>query len=200
MVLGCGQSKNKSANSIINSTNPTTATTSSSISTTSEPTVDLVVSENEIYEFMKIVIAEQKLSYDNGFDISAPDYWTKESLMTYLTDTIKKKQTTKADNFTFSTFTSFTANKCLTMQDINFMLKQKNALTNFKWDSKQFNFNKDNNKNWYTFSVPLFSKDKNKVVIQIGNLCSGLCGTGWTVLFTKENGKWNSWTGEKWIH
>ena len=82
--------------------------------------------------------------------------------------------------------------------DIDYMLKQKEEHLSFKWDNSRLGFNRDNNKQWYVFSVPLFSKDKSKAVMMIEDLYQGLCGYGWTVLFKKENDKWTSQTGARW--
>ena len=88
----------------------------------------------------------------------------------------------------------------LTKQDISGMIKQKEKLKAFKWNNNQLGFNLTNKSNWYSFSVPLFSEDKTKAVMMIRDLCSGLCGSGKTILFTKKNEKWTSNTGMIWFH
>jgi hypothetical protein len=34
----------------------------------------------------------------------------------------------------------------------------------------------------------------------IRDLCKGLCGSGQTIVFIKENDKWKSYTGHIWFH
>jgi hypothetical protein len=164
-------------------------------------------SNQNIYDFMKIVIADQKLDLSYGLTIEPESNCNllqddKTFLKTLLIQ--NKKQAVKSDtsNWRNKTFTSyaFELNKCLTKADIATMLLQKEKLASFKWDNSRLGFKLSNHKNWYCFSIPIFSQDKNKAVMMIRNLCSGLCGTGWTVLFIKENGKWISQTGEQWMH
>jgi len=164
------------------------------------------VSESEIYDFMKVVIANQKLKTNNGLssepklncDISLDD---KEFLKSLLIDTTKQETNNYTDTtdwkngiITFTATTEFgQLDKCLTNADIAFMLQQKADHSNFKWQIK-------NDSTWYAFSVPLFSKDKSKAIIMIEDLCSGLCGLGWSVLFKKEDNQWISQTGNQWFH
>jgi hypothetical protein len=152
---------------------------------------------------MKVVIADQKLdlSYgltvepEQGCDLSQDD---KTFLKTLLIEKSKSKSDT--GDWRNMTITVNQLPKCLTSGDIDEMLLQKDKLSNFTWDKSRLRFSSSNDKNWYCFSRPLFSKDGEKVVMMIRNLCPGLCGTGWTVMFTKQNDKWTSQTGGQWIH
>ena len=171
------------------------------------------VSESEIYDFMKVVIANQKLKTNNGLssepklncDISLDD---KEFLKSLLIDTTKQETNNYTDTtdwkngiITFTATTEFgQLDKCLTNADIAFMLQQKADHSNFKWQNTKLGFNIKNDSTWYAFSVPLFSKDKSKAIIMIEDLCSGLCGLGWSVLFKKEDNQWISQTGNQWFH
>ena len=162
-------------------------------------------SNQYIYDFMKVAIAEQKLnlSYgltldaEQGCDLSQDDKTFLKSLL--IEKTQPKIDTGDWRNATV-TVSLYELPKCLTKSDINEMLLQKQKLSKFTWDNSRLGFNISNNKNWYCFSIPLFSRDKKNVVMMIRELCPGLCGTARTMVFTKENKKWVSATGGQWIH
>lgn len=165
------------------------------------------ITEREIYDFMQVVITDQKLRKENGIatepesrcDFSIDD---KDFLKTLLIDTTKEKEISDSLNPDQMTFTTSFGqlDKCLTNADIDFMLQQKNGHLSFKWDNNRLDFDTENKKYWYAFSIPLFSKDKTKAIIMIEDLCPGLCGGGWTVLFKRQNGKWTSQKGNQWLH
>lgn len=161
-------------------------------------------SNKDIYDFMKIIIDEQKLNLKYGirlepesnFNLTEPD---SESFKLLLTKLESSKQKTDSLNFRLD-WNSLTLLSDLTKEDILGMISQKEDLKPFKWNNARLGFNLSNKSDWYSFSVPLFSKDKKKAVMMIRNLCSGLCGEGKTVLFIKKNGKWTSSYGMQWIH
>jgi hypothetical protein len=161
-------------------------------------------SDKEIYDFMKELISEEHLSLVNGLEtvpqancnLLKPD---EEYLNNFLIGSNKNRNSLEQSSGKFSnTFDQF--DRCLSKEDINFMLNQKNAHRTFKWNNYRLGFNKENRNLWYIFSIPLFSKDKTRVLMMIRALCPGLCGTGSTVLFKKENGKWISETADLWYH
>jgi hypothetical protein len=176
-------------------------------------------SNPHIYNFMRMVIRDQKLNKKYGL-LVIPE----QNCGTYGDDRLNLKQllieekkpekvapdTVSSDSIypgmVFSsgpaiiTTVYFGPEKCLTRSDIKFMMAQKGEWTNFKWDNDRLGFDKANKKNYYAFSVPLFSKDRKKAVIKIESLCPGLCGTGNLVAYIKKNGKWKGSTGLPWIH
>ncbi|MGC4104700.1 hypothetical protein [Ferruginibacter sp.] len=172
-----------------------------------EPVIKPDTTNQDIYNFMEIVINERKLnrSYglstepEAGCNLSGND---KKFLRTLLIEKPKKKPVIDRDDWRTMTITVDAGGltKCLTESDINYMLSQKQQLAAFRWDNSRLKFNTANNNNWYCFSIPLFSKDRKKAVMMIRDLCPGLCGTGSTLLFIKENGKWTSETGDWWVH
>lgn len=198
ILLGCGQSTNKVDNDDSLEKKISIADSSAETKPNTPDT-----SNQFIYDFMKVVIADQKLdlSYgltiepEQGCDLSQED---KTFLKTLLIEKTQSKKDT--GDWRNMTITSNQLPKCLTKEDIDGMLSQKEKLSNFTWDNSRLGFNLSNNKNWYCFSRPLFSVDRQKAVMMIRNLCPGLCGTGWTVVFTKQNNKWTSQTGGQWIH
>lgn len=44
--------------------------------------------------------------------------------------------------------------------------------------------------NFYSISYPVFSLDKNTAIISFGHHCGILCGSGFSAIFQKMNGKW----------
>ena len=200
-IFGCNQATQK--------TNDIKPITKDSIR--QQETVEIAIRQatanQDIYDFMKVVIADQKLdlSYgltlepEQGCDLSRDD---NTFLKTLLIEKPKRKG--KADTEDWKTMTVtinlFELPKCLTKSDIEYMLLQKQKLSSFKWDNSRLHFNPNNDKNWYCFSIPLFSKDSRKAVMMIRNLCPGLCGAGRTVLFIKEHNIWTSQTGRQWMH
>lgn len=166
-----------------------------------------LITEKEVYDFMEIVIKEQKLHADYGLseepelncDLIKED---SEFLKELLLDTTKNETVTDTTDWQPLTlsYTGGQLDKCLTDDDIEFMLRQKIDNSNFKWNNSKLGFNLNNDSTFYVFSIPLFSKDKTKAVMMIRELCKGLCGWGWTILFKKENGTWTSQTGNQWVH
>lgn len=160
-------------------------------------------SNQYIYDFMKVVIADQQLDLSYGLTVEPEQGCTlsqndKIFLKTLLTEKTKPKKDT-GDWWNIN-ITINQLPKCLTIGDIDEMLFQKEKLSHFTWDNSRLGFSTSNDKNWYCFSRPLFSKDRKIVVMMIRNLCPGLFGTGWTVVFTMQNNKWTSQTGSQWIH
>lgn len=194
IVIGCGQADQ--------TLKPLPKQDTLSTSKTVEIKQD--TSNQDIYDFMKVVIADQHLELKNGLtlepelgcDLSQDD-------KTFLISLLIQPPTTKPKTdtgFTFTTYSPMDNLKCLTKSDIKSMLKQKEKYISFKWDNSRLGFDLHNDKQWYCFSIPLFSQDKTKAVMMIRDLCPGLCGTGSTILFTKEKDKWTSVTGGPWIH
>lgn len=198
LLLGCNQTSkefNHEAVKVIADTPTTTATA-----------ILPDTSNQFIYDFMKVVIEEHKLNLTHGLtiepqqccDLSGDDY---SFLKTLLVET--KKQEGIKDRSERGRIKVFSLElpKCLTQADIIAMLEQKKKmLPAFKWDNSRLGFDLANNKNWYCFSIPLFSTDKKKAVMMIKDLCRGLCGTGTIVLFRKEKNKWRSEIINLWMH
>jgi len=172
----------------------------------------------DIYDFMKLMIVEQGLDLRNGLSLEPENSCTRaqsdeDFLNTLLIE--QKKPIAKVDTGDLMNRT-VTVNvqdidKCLTKEDVKSMLAQKdkhfpqelklrNGELPFRWDNSRLGFDLTNDRDWYAFSVPLFSEDKTKAIMMIRSLCPGLCGSGKTVLFRKQNGKWKSQTGGQWIH
>ena len=60
-------------------------------------------------------------------------------------------------------------------------------------------FNQQNENNWYRLSYPIFTKDGNRVVLKVSDLCKGLCGHGQILLFCKdENNGWKKEVIQSW--
>ena len=202
LLFSCKQSAHTP---VLKSANSNTDTTISS------PSNDLAnkhdTSNQNIYDFMKVVIATQKLDLSYGIEIDPqPNCDLSQDDKTFLNTLLieNKKHETKADtndliNLSISS-NMLERNKCLTKADITSMLEQKESLATFRWSNSRLGFSQTNDKNWYCFSIPIFSLDKNKVVMMISSLCPGLCGTGSTVLFVKEKDKWVAKTSEQWVH
>ena len=160
----------------------------------------------DIYDLMKYVINEHELNLDYGlalepepnFDSTKSDEENFKSLLAEL----ESKEKTKIVDTINLTFKPNSKNLLsdLTKSDISEMIKQKDKLKAFKWNNNKLGFNLSNKNNWYSFSVPLFTEDKTKAVMIIRNLCPELCGSGKTILFTRENQKWTSKTGMIWFH
>lgn len=158
----------------------------------------------EIYDFIKEILETENLDQSNRLvskpqencDLSEPD---SEYLKNFLigpknnTDTFDLKK--GIISYTYDRF-----DKCLTKDDINFMLSQKKTYRGFKWNSSRLGFTNESTEFVYVFSIPLFSRDKTKAIMMIRNLCPGLCGNGETVLFKKENNKWISKSINSWWH
>ena len=164
-------------------------------------------SNQAIYDFMKVVMQNQKLDLSYGLTIEPElncDLFQDDKI--FLKSLIIKKQKfkKKVDNTNWRTeiitINPFEFEKCLTNEDVDNMLLKKEKLSSFKWDNSRLNFNLKNVTNWYCFSIPLFSKDKTKAIMIIRNLCKGLCGTDCTVLFQHKNNEWKSQIGAQWIH
>jgi hypothetical protein len=214
LLFGCGQSDKTNSEPIVYTDKSKTADNNNQF----------------IYDFMQIVIADQKLDLSNGLQIDAETSCNLSDdstfLQTLLIDTVKtvtqktEKRSSKQNQPTGDTNLSVTKlklsplpsytfvpivyspglSKCLTKADIRSMLNQKINFSDFKWDNNRLGFDTTNHKFWYSFSVPLFSKDSTVAIMLIEHLCPGLCGNGSTILFKKENNTWTSTNGGQWIH
>jgi hypothetical protein len=189
--FGCGQSTN---NFDANKQNSEKVTLEAKFK-------QLDTSNQYIYDFMKIVIYDQRLDMSFGLNVEPEkgcNLFQEDQVFLKKLLVGKIKPESKSDNLNIVVLN--TLPDLLTKTDIEEMLKQKMQLANFNWDISRLGFNAINRKNWYCFSKPLFSKDRQKVVMLIRSLCDGLCGGGWTVVFIKENNKWTSQTVDQWMH
>jgi hypothetical protein len=159
-------------------------------------------SNQYIYDFMKVVISDQKLDLSCGLTIEPEQSCDLQDDKMFLKRLLieKLKPKIKTGDWRNTTITFNELPKRLTSVDIDDMLLQKEKLKSFTWDNSRLGFDISNKRNWYCFSRPLFSKDRKTVLMMIRNLCPGLCGTSWTVMFVYENNKWTSKTGNQWIH
>lgn len=160
-------------------------------------------SNQYIYDIMKLMIADQKLDQSYALSVEpAQNSDISQEDATFLKTLLIEKSNPKKDSTDWSStpITSFQLAKCLTYEDIDEMLIQKKKLSTFVWDNSRLGFSTSNDKNWYSFSRPLFSKDRKKVVMMIESHCPGLCGTGWTVVLINKNNKWTSHSSGQWIH
>ncbi len=150
--------------------------------------------EKYIYDFMREIIIQQKLDLKNGLETeiekSANASLNDDEFLKSLL--IDNKDINEGKDIMKDTFYYSFPEKCLTQKEINSMLNSKKQLKNFKWNNSFLGFNKENKKNKYSFSLPLFSSDRTKAIIMIKYTCPGLCGSGQTILFKKENGIWAS--------
>lgn len=90
--------------------------------------------------------------------------------------------------------------ECLRPEDVDWMLVQRKKFVDFTWNPTKLGFKWSNKDNWYQMSVPVFSKDGNKAVLSILNLCPGLCGWGSTIVCTRSSDGWISQTISQWIY
>jgi len=166
--------------------------------------VPVDTSYSEIYDFMKEIIVSEKLNLKNGLESEPdPNCDIQEADKDYLPNFLigSEKSTNKVDPETGNIlYTLDQFDRCLTRDDITYMLSQKHEHYGFKWDISRLGFNTNSADFWYTFSIPLFSRDKTRAIMMIRSLCPGLCGSGQTVLFKKEKGKWIAKPSGQWYH
>ncbi len=176
-------------------------------------------SEKDIYDFMQMVVKDQKLfkgmylDSSPALDCSTIDdssyLYTLDSALIPIREADKKFRDTcmvrlggKSDialerfSFTFGAVIP----SVLSKDDIAYMLAQRVHLTTFKWNAARLGFNKTATYNYYYISVPVFSVDKTKAILKIEELCPGLCGQGHTILYTKRDGIWTPEIGATWYH
>jgi hypothetical protein len=147
----------------------------------------------DVYDFMLAVIEELSLNRKSGLIalpkssciINMKDEDMIDSMLIGKPKPVKEWQ--QGDVFSGSLAG---LPECLTLADKADMLNQKKKLAGFVWDNSRLGFNRAHSKFNYTFSVPLFSKDRTKAILFIAYLCPGLCGSGETVLFEKKENKW----------
>jgi hypothetical protein len=184
-------------------------------------TTAYAVSEKEIYEFMQMVVKDQKLFMAMHL-VSRPDtrctthddssylYTLDSALVTlFEADKLKHDDTCLVNlgGYMIGLHRGNTyyinqsqIERCLSKNDIAYMLRQRQEQKDFRWDSKRLGFSKKPTDNEYHISVPLFSEDKSKVILKIEDICPGLCGSGYTVMYIKRNGQWISEKGPSWLH
>jgi hypothetical protein len=156
----------------------------------------------EVYKVIHRVIADQGLDKNLGIDLNPTE---AQSLSQYflnqmLLDTTQEASVIAIENGKLiikdSAIFLMSRKKWLTQEDVDHMLTQKEKLKDFQWDNARLGFNSGNEREWYEFSVPLFSKDSTKIVMEYQWRCNQfLCGHDVPVLLTWENGIWILETG-----
>lgn len=165
--------------------------------------------DDRIYEVLNFVIKDEKLDKNYGLTLNPEDQiGDTKGNEGFLLDLVESNDTTQdlmELNHKQHTFElkaameyNFSLDKCLSREDVEYMLYQLSSASDFHWDNTRLKFNLKNKENWYTFSVPVFSKDGTKVVMIVRSLCRGLCGEGWQLMLKKEDGKWTSQRGITW--
>jgi len=156
------------------------------------------VVKSDFYNFLKVVINKLNLDTTYGLEeVPLKDLGSIDSDSAFLQRHLligTARQKTKASS---NIRTMGVIDSCLTKEDIQYMINQKNSNTNFKWNSKCLNLKSTNVfGEKYKFSVPLFSIDKTKFIITIENFHAG----GMILLYKKENNDWTSIVESQWIH
>ena len=179
------------------------------------------VRSDEIYDFLTILVAREKLDTSLYLDFRPASNCTMQddSLYLYTLDTAliplfeaekHKYDDTCQVNLGGHLVGLRRSNKMyinasnikqsLSKEDIAYMLWQKQVRKPFTWNTASLGFNKRMTHDYYDISIPLFSRDKSKIVIMIEKLCPGLCGEGYSVMYTKRDGIWLSDYGSHWLH
>ncbi len=162
-----------------------------------------IIAENKtygndaIYKVVQFIIQDQHLDRRLGFralPIEISTHFIQERAI----DTVDRDNSfveIKDGKFKLRESATFylKPRQCLTKEDIATMSDQLTALKDFRWDNTRLGFDTENKKEWYEFSVPLFSKDSSKVLMKMYWRCDQfLCGHDTAILLTKENGLWTS--------
>jgi len=158
-----------------------------------------VVTDQEILDFIHFLISSGELQTEKYlssnpepfFPCSEDEILQELLIKTTAKDTLPLKQ---------RIFTITSSHKVLTEKDIEFIEVQHQRFENFQWDTKSLGFNQETTDYWNKLSLPYFSVDKQKVLIQMRGLCSGLCGGGEILLFEKKDNQWKKATLTIWYH
>ncbi|MEZ5034707.1 MAG: hypothetical protein R2796_06940 [Chitinophagaceae bacterium] len=171
------------------------------------PETSLAKQTDDIYSILKFVIKKEGFDRKYGIlltpnpscNLNTTD---KEYLQTLLINPKPTDLTIKTDSSGFVLISElFWPDKnILTQSDINYILKNKQKLANFKWDNERLGFDTANKKYYYTFSIPYFNIEKDKVLLMYEFLCPGLCGNGRTLLLTKTKNGWDITSLKMWFH
>jgi hypothetical protein len=165
---------------------------------------DRQITEAEIYSTLEYIITEQKLNKDYGLKIIPAKRCDSgkedKEFLSGLIITTDQKDSLADDSIAIPLVHDLGLQKCLTKEEVDFMLSQKKINKEFKWNNSKLGFNLDNHDNWYEFSVPLFNKDKSKAIFLVSKLCKGLCGTEQTFLVEINGGVRTFKTGYHYIH
>jgi hypothetical protein len=160
-----------------------------------------------VYDLLQFVIEDQELDKTHGLRLDPEencslDKSDKDFLQDLVVEEPVSDTLTNSGKYEVKIPTTFELKmtRCLTQDDVDFMLNQKIKNKTLQWDNSRLGFDLNNSNDWYVFSVPLLSRDKQKAVMMVRDLCKGLCGQGWTLVLTKENGKWTSEKGLSRIH
>ena len=68
--------------------------------------------------------------------------------------------------------------------------KLLNKINHLKLSETLDEIKKGNHKNYFIFSIPIISKNKNKAYIELDYHCGGLCGSGRAYFLEKIEGRW----------
>jgi len=120
--------------------------------------------------------------FHNGFSVNAnkPDTIFTLADKAYIRQQVKQAITTKWDN------KNITWAKVIPHSDIHNVFTDS-VTKGDKWELFEKKFHESE---YYDYSVPVFSVDKNTCAIYVGHHCGWLCGDGDIYIFRKKNNKW----------
>jgi len=99
-------------------------------------------------------------------------------------------------------------NPLLSLKDIDYIFNQNRTSNDYDLSNCLYNkvlithqtIMENPNLGYFDISAPLFSIDKEVVIIRISYFCGGLCGNGGTYVYKKENNIWLlKFTLSEWI-
>jgi hypothetical protein len=157
------------------------------------------ISDDEIYKFMKFVVSDLNISADVEIQLipeslfyDTPDrkaYYKISDFCTYRVplDSTELKSREIIIKVKAGEFRVFKAS------DSTFVLNQnKRILNGFKWKPKKFGYSKNRNPKKQWFSLPYFSKDRNRVVVfeEYSNSEFFMAGGSQLLSYTKTKNGW----------
>lgn len=159
------------------------------------------LNNDEIYSIIKVVIKRDKLKKSFGLAKKPLERYTTmdESFLKEYLKINNKNNEDKNNDTEIITNISFPNKELLDEHEIIEMLDSKNNFKNFEWNNSHLKFSR-NNKKYYQFSIPLFNKDRTKVIIQYNYNCPGLCGHGKTLFMNKIDNDWKITFLNFWMH
>ncbi len=153
--------------------------------------------EQDLYEFMEVAFEKLQLTHGHGLKVAPQTECT-----IWETDSAMFARLTRDPDSPDPLHHSPRADlpKFLEPGDLEFMLQQKKRLDTFHWDVEKLGLNAANDRDWYAFSLPLFSKDRKRVVLTVREMCQiKVCGSR-NYLFIHNDGEWTVVKGKKWYH
>ena len=172
------------------------------------------VTSSDIYSIVNYVVRQEKLNKNYGLNTAISRYcYENEPDSIFLkwllikeekvdtTTNIDTSKTLQLNQIVLTNLLSYPDKNILTLDDIDYIDCEKSVFSGDRWNLHSLGFKAKNKKGfYYTFSLPYFNVQHDKVIFMYTFSCPGLCGSGKTILLKKKGDTWDKENLALWFH